>query len=345
MIFLDNAAGTFPKAPGAAEAVADYLRRGSPNIARGGYALAYGAAERVTDVRCGLARFFGVSDPRRVIFTPGCTWSLNMVLRGVLHAGDGVTLLGPPHNAVARPLHAIGAVERENAPVTVVTHGSNVSGQIFPIPRREGLVIVDGAQTAGLLPVDFDGSGADAFAVAGHKGLMAPQGVGVLLLSPRLAETLEPVIQGGTGSFSDRADMPPVLPDRFEPGTLNLPGIIGLGAALDFVSGHFEEIQKRAAAQTALMRALFSDIPGARLISRPELPLCCLDFQRVDNGEAAFRLESEYGVQTRCGLHCAPAAHKALGTYPQGAVRLSAGHFTTDEDLERAARAVREVAG
>lgn len=343
MIYLDNAAGAFPKAPGTAEALSAATGL-APNIGRGGYALAYDTAARVMDIRCRLASFFGVSDPRRVIFTPGCTLGLNMALRGILNPGDPVHLVGPPHNAVARPLHALQTIESETAPVTIVTHGSNVSGEVFSIPRTGGALIVDAAQTAGVLPIDFDACGADAMAIACHKGLMAPAGIGLLLLSEQMAARLSPVIAGGTGSFSDSPEMPPVLPDRFEPGTPNLPGILGLGAALDFVTEHWADIQAKKAAQTAAVRALFSDIPGARLVKQPELPVWSVDFLNCDNAEAAFCLESKYGIVTRCGLHCAPTAHRMLGTYPQGTVRFSAGYFTTMEELEQAAQAVREVA-
>lgn len=344
MIFLDNAAGAFPKAPGTADAVRAAIADSAPNIGRGGYDLAYDTAGRVMDVRCRLAAFFGVKDPRRVIFTPGCTWGLNMVLRGLLSPGDPVRLIGWPHNAVARPLHDLQVSGSETAPVTVVTHGSNVSGEIFPIPETDGFVFVDAAQTAGVLPIDFDASPADAMAIACHKGLMAPAGAGLLLLSPRMAERLTPVITGGTGSFSDSPEMPPVLPDRFEPGTLNLPAILGLGAALDFVSANWSDIQTKKAQQTAAIRTLFADIPGAKLVKEPALPLWSIDFQNHDNAEAAYRLESEFGIITRCGLHCAPAAHRALGTYPQGTVRFSAGYFTTMDELEQTANAVKEVA-
>lgn len=344
MIFLDNAAGSFPKAPGTAEAVSAAISTAAPNIGRGGYELAYDTAGAVMDIRHKLADFFGVTDPRRVLFTPGCTWGLNMVLRGLLRPGDAVRLVGPPHNAVARPLHALNIAESDSASLTVVTHGSNVSGEVFPIPMTDGLVIVDAAQTAGILPIDFDASGADAMAIACHKGLMAPQGIGLLLLSQQMADALTPVVCGGTGSFSDMPTMPPVLPDRFEPGTPNLPGILGLGAALNFVLSHWEDIQSRKAEQVQAIHELFGSIPGVCMAGSPALPVCSLDFLHHDNAEAAYRLESEFGVLTRCGLHCAPAAHKALGTYPQGTVRLSPGYFTTTEELEQAARAVREVA-
>ncbi len=341
MIFLDHAAGSYPKAPGVAAAVAEYLEYGAPNVARGGYGIAYDATERVTEVRTRLAAFFGVADPRRVIFTPGCTWGLNMVLHGAVKPGAGVRLVGPPHNAVSRPLHALGAVPGDE--VVVVTHASNVSGRLYEIPRADVPVIVDAAQTAGVVPIGFDASGADAMAFGAHKALMGPQGVGVLLLSERMAQTLAPVVQGGTGSFSDAPAMPPVLPDRFEPGTLNLPGIIGLGAALDFAEKNREAAGERAARQTALMRELFSDIPGVRIVGEPALPVVSLAFDRMDNAEAAFRLETESGIMTRCGLHCAPEAHKALGTYPTGTVRLSAGFTTTDDELRAAARAVSDL--
>lgn len=344
MIYLDNAAGAFPKAPGTAEAVSAAITGCAPNIGRGGYALAYDTAGQVMDIRCRLAAFFGVRDPRRVIFTPGCTWGLNMVLRGVLNPGDSVRLVGSPHNAVARPLHSLQTVESETAPITVVTHGSNVSGEFFPIPDTDGIVIVDAAQTAGVLPIDFDACGADAMAIACHKGLMAPPGIGLLLLSERMVNKLSPVIAGGTGSFSDSPKMPPVLPDRFEPGTANLPGIFGLGAALDFVTDHWTDILARKAEQVSAIRELFSSIPGARLVKQPDLPVWSIAFLHHDNAEAAFRLESEYGIVTRCGLHCAPAAHRALGTYPRGTVRFSAGYFTTIEEIEQAAKAVWEVA-
>lgn len=344
MIFLDNAAGSFPKAPGTAEAMSAAISAAAPNIGRGGYELAYDTASAVMDIRHKLAGFFGVADPRRVLFTPGCTWGLNMVLRGLLHPGDIVRLVGPPHNAVARPLHALNIAAVEDSPVTVVTHGSNVSGEVFPIPKTAGLVVVDAAQTAGILPISFDASGADAMAIACHKGLMAPQGLGLLLLSPRMADALTPVICGGTGSFSDEPAMPPVLPDRFEPGTLNLPGILGLGAALDFILSRWEDIQSRKEAQVQAIHELFGSIPGVRLVGSPALPVCSLNFLHHDNAEAAYRLESEFGIITRCGLQCAPAAHKALETYPQGTVRLSPGYFTTTEELEQAAKAVREVA-
>ena len=344
MIFLDNAAGSFPKAPGVAAAVSSAISSCAPNIGRGGYELAYDTAGTVMDIRHKLADFFGVSDPRRVLFTPGCTWSLNMVLRGILRPGDAVHLAGPPHNAVARPLHALDISDTKDAPVTVVTHGSNVSGEVFPIPASDGFVIVDAAQTAGVLSIDFDASGADAMAIACHKGLMAPQGIGLLLLSQKMADTLTPVICGGTGSFSDKPSMPPVLPDRFEPGTLNLPGILGLGAALDFILSHWADIQARKTEQVHAIHTLFGSIPGVRLAGTPALPVCSLDFLHHDNAEAAYRLEAEFGIITRCGLQCAPAAHKALNTYPQGTIRLSPGYFTTMEELEQAAKAVREVA-
>ena len=339
MIFLDHAAGAFPKAPGVAEAMAEYIRSGSPNVARGGYGMAYDAADRIMDVRERLAGFFGVSDPRRVIFTPGCTWGLNMILRGIDWERRGFSLMGHPHNAAVRTLHALKA--QTGSSVMIVTHGSNVSGELtcLPSPDDHSLVVVDAAQTAGIIPVDFDGCGADAMAFSGHKGMMGPQGIGVLLLSERMTQVLAPSVTGGTGTRSDLPEMPLSLPERFEPGTPNLPGIIGLGAAADYVCAHFSDIQITARRQASLMRALFSGIPGVSMIGAVDLPIVSLDFHGLDNAEAAYRLETEHG----CGLHCNPAAHRALGTYPHGTVRLSAGYHTRDEELTQAAEAVRRI--
>lgn len=341
MIFLDNAVGAWPKAPGVAEAMAEGLSL-APNLGRGGYATAYDLLERVTEIRQDLAAFFGLSDPRRVIFTPGCTWGMNMLLAGLVKPGTGVRTVGLPHNAVSRPLAALGAVPGNE--VTVLTQASNVSGQVFRAEPDGSWLLVDAAQSAGVLPVDFEGRGFDGLSLSAHKGLMGPQGVGLLLLSERLAACLPPVVAGGTGSFSDSLEMPPVLPDRFEPGTPNLPGILGLGAALAFVKERWEDMQAVKARQTALMGELFSDLPGVRLAAKPDIPLVSLDFEHMDNARAAYRLEEEYGICCRCGLHCAPEAHRALDTYPRGTVRLSAGYFTKEDELLQAAEAVRRLA-
>ncbi|MGI5876915.1 MAG: aminotransferase class V-fold PLP-dependent enzyme [Dethiobacteria bacterium] len=376
---MDNAAGSRPKAPGVGEAMMEFINKGSGNIGRGNYDIAYSAAERVFEVRAALAEFFGVSSPRRLIFTPGATWSLNMAIMGLVRAGDRVVATSLEHNAVARqlkclesrsvtaayaPCNAEGytdmeALDRLLTPEVrclVMTMASNVCGSLQPVEeagrlcRERGVFfIVDAAQTAGIVPINIEKTGIDALAFSGHKALMGPQGIGGLALSEAAAGEILPVIAGGTGSRSDSLQMPDFLPDRLEPGTLNLPGIMGLGAAMDFVRRNFEKIRERHAQQCRLMWELLGDIPGARLVGpqggEGRVAIFSLVFEGLDNGRAAYILEREYGVLTRCGLHCAPLAHGALGTAPQGTVRFSPGFFTTFEEIEATARAVRAVAG
>lgn len=370
MIFMDNASGSFPKAPGVARAMADFIQHGASNIARGGYPAAYGAAERVFDLRSRLAVFFGCSDPRRVIFTSGITASLNFLIGGLIRPGDRVVTTEMEHNSVARPLTALakrgagllravcgtdGITDLESldallTPDTralVMTHASNVCGSIQPLEEAARLcagrgifLIVDSAQTAGYLPINIEAIGIDGLAFSGHKGLLGPQGTGGMVLSEKLAAALRPVFHGGTGSFSDSTETPEILPDRFEPGTLNLPGLMGLAAAMDY------EGRPRAGEKEYLQQAL-SDIDGVRVLgprdAATKVGLFALDFLKRDNGEAALILEETFGILTRCGLHCSPWAHKALGSFPRGAVRLSPGPAVTRQELEQVVTAVEEV--
>lgn len=371
MIFMDNASGSFPKAPGVARAMADFIENGASNIARGGYVPAYAAAERIFDLRASLAALFGCSAPRRVVFTPGITASLNFLINGLLRPGDRVVTTELEHNSVSRPLTALekegvvllrtgcgadgitdlNALDELLTPDTralVMTHASNVSGSIQPVREAAKLcagrgifLLVDSAQTAGYLPIDAEALGIDGLAFSGHKGLLGPQGTGGMVLSQGLAAELRPVFHGGTGSFSDSTETPGVLPDRFEPGTLNLPGLMGLAAALDF------ESQTQAEDKEYLQRALL-EIDGVRLLGPSDasgkVNLFALDFLKRDNAGAALLLERQYGILTRCGLHCSPWAHKALGSFPRGAVRLSPGWTATREELEQVVNAVKEVA-
>lgn len=378
-VYLDNAATSFPKAPGVGKAMADYLERVGCNIGRGGYQPAYDAAQAVLEVREGLSRLLGAPGGRNVIFTPGATYSLNFLLKGLLRPGDRVVTSPMEHNAVLRPLTQLQrqGVEIDYLPCTetgelclaqvadhltagtralVLTHASNVSGTVFPLAevgalcRARGIFfLVDAAQTAGVLPIDMAAMGIDGVALPGHKGLLGPQGIGVLALTEPLAQALEPLVSGGTGSLSESLEMPPFLPDRLEAGTLNLPGIFGLGAALRYLESEgpaLRERERRLAGHLwARMMELEED--GLRVLGARDPALrtgvVSIDFLHADNGEMAFRLEQEYGLQTRCGLHCAPLAHRTLGSFPQGAVRFSIGPFTTFAELDYAQGAVYEL--
>ena len=218
------------------------------------------------------------------------------------------------------------------------------------ICRDHGIpFVLDAAQTAGHWPIDFEGWGLSALSVPGHKGLMGPSGIGALLLSHDFAKSLTPIITGGTGSASDTEVQPGYMPDRFESGTPNLPGIYGFQAAVSFILE--TGVETFRAHETAMARRFLSglkDLPGIRIAGplslEDRVAVISLDFEEKDNAEIAFALEQEYGIMTRCGLHCAPSAHKTLGTFPQGTVRFSPGFYTTDEEIDRALCAIRALA-
>lgn len=375
-VYLDNAATSFPKAPGVGKAIAAYIDTVGRNIGRGSYAPAQAAADVAWEVRERLCRLLGGPAPRNVIFTPGATYGLNFLLKGLLRPGDRVLTSPMEHNAVLRPLEQLkgrgvqvellpcdgeGLLDLkalppllEGARAVILTHASNVTGGLMPAAQvgalcqaRGVFFLVDAAQSAGHVPIDMAAMGIDGLALPGHKGLLGPQGIGALLVTDVLAEALDPLVSGGTGSFSESLDMPPCLPDRLEPGTLNLPGIYGLSAALDFLEaqdGLMDRQRRLGGHLWARMKELEEDglsVPGPEPGGR--VGVVSVDFKGRDNGEAAFLLERDYSVQTRCGLHCAPAAHRTLGTLPGGLVRFSVGPFTTFEELDYAQGAVYEL--
>lgn len=374
-IYLDNAATSFPKPPAVAEAMMHFVREIGCNIKRGGYGSAYHAAEVVLETRERLSAFFGHDDPRRVIFSLNITTALNQILCGFLHPGDHLLISGLEHNAVIRPLHRLAAygvcfdripcaadgtmdldalpgLLRPETRAIVVSHASNVGGTLNPVAElgtfchRHGLrLIVDSAQTAGVLPLDMAAMQIDALAFTGHKGLLGPQGVGGFLLGAEMAEEISPWICGGTGSFSHLEEMPALLPDRFEAGTMNLPGIFGLHAALVYLEqrGMAEICCHEQTMLSILCDALRGreDVRVLGGIDTPRVAVLSCDFPGRDNAEVAFRLESEFGILTRCGLHCAPDAHRSYGSFPQGAVRFAPGCFTQAEEMQAAADAIR----
>ena len=378
LIYLDNGATSFPKAPGVSAAMAHYLDEIGANINRGTYQSAIDASLTVLETRTKLASLFGFGESENhVVFTPGATEGINLILRGFLRPGDHVIVSSLEHNAVMRPLTDLAErgvtfsripadqdgvtnprdllpLIRPETRLVLVSHASNVSGTLFPLEevaelcRARGLPLaVDGAQTAGHFPIDFDALHLAALCVPGHKGLLGPQGIGAVLLHPEFARQLSPIVTGGTGSASDSERQPPYLPDKFESGTQNLPGIFGLQAALKYVESRgVDALRRREAALTGALLDALRDLP-LRAVG-PKDPaqrvgVVSLDFAGQDNAAAAFRLESEFGILTRCGLHCAPNAHKTLETFPQGTVRLSVGHATTEADVAAAAEAIRTV--
>lgn len=376
-IYFDNGSTSFPKAPGVGEAMAQFIENGAFNINRGSYEEAYELAGIVLDTREKLARLFN-GDSRQVVFTPGVTYSLNYLIKGLLKKGDHVITTSMEHNAVMRPLVQMeeqgvsftcvqadkeGSVlaadfEKEFRPETklvIVNHASNVSGTVQPLDKigklceEKGLFLaVDTAQSAGSIPVDMEKMNIDFLAFTGHKGLLGPQGIGGFLISERLNKELKPFIAGGTGSHSDLLTMPEEMPDKYESGTMNLPGIVGLHKALEYLED--KGIDKLFEKKMQLMEYAISEIKkidGVHIVGKQGLEdrvaVLSLDFQKIDNAEAAFILEQEYGIMTRVGLHCAPMAHKSLGTFPQGTVRVAFSEANTREEVDVLIGALRDL--
>ena len=379
-IYFDNASTSFPKAEGVAEAVYHYMKDCGCNINRGGYDEAYQAEEIVLRTRQQLTKLFHGPDCRNVVFTRNITESLNVLLKGFLKAGDHVLVSAMEHNAVMRPLSqlteqgvsfdripcgadgtlevsAMNGLLRENTRAVVMLHASNVCGTLMPIEtvgafcHAHGLrFILDTAQTAGVFPIDMEAMHIDALAFTGHKGLLGPQGIGGFLLQPDMVPLLQPLIAGGTGSISHEEQMPSFMPDRFEAGTMNLPGIMGLHAALcwleretiDAVRSHELELTERF-----LSGAL--DIPCLRVVGRRDISVragvVSVVPENADPALVADALGREYGIMVRVGLHCAPNAHKTLGTFPTGTIRFSFGRWNTPQQVDTALSALRELCG
>ncbi len=380
-LYLDNAATTFPKPPAVARAVYDYILNSGANINRGCYETAYDVEEQVLETRELLCRLFHGPDCRNVIFTKNVTESLNVLLKGLLRPGDHVITSSMEHNAVMRPLVQMekagvsftrapcdsqgrldpGVLEgclRPETRLVVMTHASNVCGTVLPAAQvgqfcqKHGLrFILDCAQTAGVLEVDMEAMGIDALAFTGHKGLLGPQGVGGFVITDGLSRELEPLLSGGTGSLSHTEEVPDFLPDRFEPGTLNLPGILGLRQGLLFlketgtqaVRAHEQALARRfrEGLRPLEREGLLRVLAGEENVER--VGVVSVQTLKRELSQAAFALDEDFGVQTRVGLHCAPAAHKTLGSYPTGSIRFSFGVFNTPEEVDRALSALAEV--
>ncbi len=377
-IYLDNGSTSFPKAPGVGKAMANFIENVGVNIGRGGYEEAYSAAEVVLDTREKLCKLFHFDQPENVVFTSGITASMNILLKGLLQPGDRVLTTSMEHNAVMRPLRQLeqkgvevvlipckrdGTLDFEafidlatpGTRALVMTHASNMCGTVMPVKdvaeycQTLGIwTIVDCAQSAGILPIDMEDWGVDAIAFAGHKGLLGPQGIGGFLITDDLAAEVDPLLSGGTGSISHLETVPDFMPDRFEPGTQNLPGIFGLHAALSYLEkvGIEKIYQHEMELAERLLKGL-SQLEGIRVVGRPQLTgrtaVVSVDFLQMDNADAAFLLEDKYGIMTRCGLHCAPQAHKSVGTYPQGTVRFAPGRETTEAEIDTALAAIQEI--
>lgn len=387
-IYLDNASTTFPKPQAVADAVYQYITNTGTNISRG--TCATNTEDLVFATRELLCRLFGGEDSKNVVFTKNITESLNIIIKGLLHSGDHVLVSAMEHNAVMRPLQQIGAeltldnapadaitfsripcneegalcldtlpqLVRPNTKAIIMTHASNVCGTVQPLAQlgsfchEHGLqFIVDSAQTAGVLPINMQTLHIDALAFTGHKGLLAPQGIGGFVLRESIIDEITPLIVGGTGSLSHTEHTPHFMPDKFEAGTLNLPGIAGLHASLSWLQQ--QGIGKILKHELTLTQQFLDGLQQLeaqnllRIIGKRDctdrVGVVSVSTEKMDIAELAFILADKYGIATRVGLHCAPNAHKTLGTYPTGTLRFSFGWHNTAEEVNVALQALKEV--
>ena len=345
---------------------------------RGAYDCALHAARQVYAARCTCRDFFGAADPACAVFVPGATFGLNAALQGLLLPGDHVLVSSLEHNAVMRPLQAlekqrgieVSVVEespvdavgvrsweeamRPNTRMIAASHASNVIGicrdlsVLGDLAVEHGLwFVVDAAQTAGLYDINVSTVHIDALAFSGHKALMGPPGIGGLIVSPRAGTAMAPLVYGGTGSQSETESQPEFLPDRLESGTMNTPGIVGLAAGIDYVSAISPtRIRQHIHSLSHRFIAGLEQIPGIASIQSGLTPTAVVSVvpQVLGPSELAYELDAQYGVMVRSGLHCAPAAHRFLGTFPAGTVRFSFGWFNTDSDVDYTLEALAALA-
>ena len=381
-IYLDQASTTYPKPECVAKAVYEYMTGNGSNINRGCYENAYDTEEVVLETRELLCELFDGPDCKNVVFTKNVTESLNVVLKGFLKPGDHVLLSSMEHNAVMRPirqlekngvefdrvpcseqgelkLQSMEALLRQNTKAVVMMHASNVCGTILPLKevgafcKTHGLkFIADCAQTAGTMPISMKEMNIDVLCFTGHKGLYGPQGIGGFILQEEMISEMTPLLSGGTGSISHTEEIPEFMPDRFEPGTMNLPGIFGLNSALRWINEvGIENIYNKERILTRLFLEEIGklDPKGEKIklvgkkTEEGRTAVVSIQTPGRDVSEVAYLLDKNYGIMTRVGLHCAPSAHQTLGTYPTGTVRFSFGYFNTEEEVLFAVKALEEI--
>lgn len=380
MIYFDNAATSFPKPPCTIEAMVAFQKEVGGSPGRSGHRVSITAGQCIYEAREAISRLFNVPDPLRIVFTKNATESLNMALLGILKPGEHVITSGLEHNSVMRPLRFLEnrgvrltiiptspagkleplAVKEAICPKTrmvVMTHASNVLGVKMPVgevgevlrPYPHVLFLVDAAQTAGSLPIDVRDMNIDLLAFTGHKSLFGPQGTGGLYIREGLEDEIDPLMRGGTGSRSEWEEQPAFMPDKFESGTPNTVGIAGLRAGVEFVlEESVDKIRKR---EEGLLEKFLVGLEelgdGVRLYGprkkEDRIPVVSFNLPHLLPSAVAQMLDERWGIMCRPGLHCAPAAHLTAGTFPQGTVRFSFGYFNTDEEVEIALRALKEI--
>ncbi|MFZ5968707.1 MAG: aminotransferase class V-fold PLP-dependent enzyme [Bacillota bacterium] len=376
MTYIDNAATTFPKPEKVYQAIDKCLRECGANPGRSGHKLALEAGRGIYRTRELVAKLFNIDNPMNVIFTSNATDSLNLALKGTLKPGDHVITTSMEHNSMIRPIMALNNIGVEytivqcskegilnpediekaiqkNTKLIAMTHASNVSGTLMPIgevgsiAKRKGVfLLIDAAQSAGVYDIDVEKLNISLLAAPGHKGLMGPQGTGILYVREGIG--LMHMKEGGTGSKSEMLTQPEILPDRYESGTPNTPGIVGLGAGIEFIMEEgLEKIRKHEEKLTKLMLAELEKVDQI-IVYGPndeskQAAVISINIGEEDSSEVSYVLDKVFDIAVRAGLHCAPLAHKTLGTFEQGTVRFSFGYFNTEEDVMKAVDALKTI--
>ena len=376
MIYLDNAATTFPKPEAVYDAVMDCMKNYCANPGRSGHKLAMKSAREIYDARENIAKLFNIDNPMNIVFTNNATDSLNLAIKGIVNSGDHIITTSMEHNSVIRPIKALEKLGIENTIVQcdkdgfldvkdlkkaikpntkliVTTHASNVCGTLIDIKTvseiaklHNILYLVDASQTAGVYNIDLKEVYADMLAAPGHKGLLGPQGTGILYIREGL--NINILKEGGTGSKSEDLFQPDLFPDKYESGTHNTPGIAGLNEGVKFILK--EGINKIKEHEEELCRYMLdrlNEVPNIKIYGTKDAnkraSVIAVNIGNMDSGEITFLLDNEYDIATRSGIHCAPLAHKTLGTFEQGAVRFSMGYFNTKEEIDKAIEALKEI--
>ena len=378
-IYFDNASTSWPKPPGVSEAMKAFLDNTGGNPGRSGHTRSFKAGDIVADTRRKIAAFFGVADPSCVIFGQNCSFGLTLAIRGLLRPGDHAIATQMDHNSILRPLRFmesrygvemtivecrpdgtadpanVKAAVRPNTKLICGCHASNVVGTMINIAALAEIahaagafLLVDSAQSAGVLPIDMERDGIDLLAFAGHKGLMGPHGTGGLCMRRPIPE-MDPLILGGTGSVSEQDTQPEDLPDRYEAGTANVVGLAGLGVALDWVNATgLDAIRSKEEDLAARMIEGLSRIAGVTLYGpkdpKKQTAVVSIRIEGMRPLRAGKVLDEQYGIAARVGLHCAPHAHRAIGTFPEGTVRFGLGYFNTMDEADYTIDTVKKIA-
>jgi cysteine desulfurase/selenocysteine lyase len=375
-IYLDNAATSHPKPESVYRAVDHALREIGASPGRGGYRRGLDATRIIFEARESLSKLFSIRDSARLVFTGSATEALNLAISGMLRPGDHAVTTSMEHNSVSRPLRMaetrgaaisripcdrcgflnprdLAAALRADTRLIVLSHCSNVTGTVQPVTeigqmaKQAGIpLLVDAAQSAGVMPVDVEEMGISLLAAPGHKGLLGPQGTGFLYIAEGIE--LPPLVVGGTGGHSSEEEQPEQMPARFESGTHNTPGIAGLRAGVEFIlETGIETIRKKERSLVDRIMEGFAEVDRISLYGPPpgneRGGIVSFTVEGMDPSTIGFTLDHQYDIEVRTGLHCAPGAHRTIGTYPAGTVRVSPGWFTTEEEIETFLEAMRRI--